>query len=199
MTIQRAIDFEFCYKGERGYVHGTDIYNQLMLFLTDSKIECSSADLSFHGVTKNNLTFVLDELPPEKDAKFIFKYTDQSGQKKSIFGLENDHPVKCRYPYNENEIYEKALIDISAQRLVIEEDTSYSFIENIVALNKFLLEQLFPNVIGKWYFTRIQLKEIPQKKFPVTLVFKSHFNFKLTKTEIMVDSKVIGYIYFSLV
>jgi len=67
-------------------------------------------------------------------------------------------------------------------------------------LNKYLLENLFPDVEGKLYFTRFQLNKIPETQiYPLRLQLKSNFNFKLIKTEIFIGEESIGFIYFSLV
>ena len=48
-------NLEFCFKGSRAYIHGTDIYNNMFEYLQNIKCEISTIDLSFHGLAKKNI------------------------------------------------------------------------------------------------------------------------------------------------
>lgn len=190
---------EFCFKGSRTYVHGTDIFNKLLELLRSEMID-EKVDLSFHGITKTNIDLVTEKPKNEDILKAVIKYNDIKGSRKALYAIENGQTIECRYEYPENYICELSDLDIENQMIVLRDDSTYTFVENSVALNKYLLENLFPNANGKWYFTRFQLDKIPQKKqYPLQLKLKANFNFKLTKTEIFIENETIGYIYFSLV
>lgn len=192
-------DLEFCFKGNRTYVHGTDIYNKIVEILNND-MKDTKIDLSFHGVAKKNI--LLSNKKPENEnlIKFVCKYTGENNERKILYGMERNHNITCQYTYPEEEICQLSDLDLENKEINLNKDTSYSFIENSVALNKYLLENLFPDVNGKWYFTRLQLLDVTTKKtYPLKLVLKANFNFKLTKTEIFISDKSMGYIYFSLV
>ncbi len=192
-------DLEFCFKGNRTYVHGTDIYNKIVEILNND-MKDTKIDLSFHGVAKKNI--LLSNKKPENEnlIKFVCKYTGENNERKILYGMERNHNITCQYTYPEEEICQLSDLDLENKEINLNTDTSYSFIENSVALNKYLLENLFPDVNGKWYFTRLQLLDVTTKKtYPLKLVLKANFNFKLTKTEIFISDKSMGYIYFSLV
>ena len=192
-------DLEFCFKGNRTYVHGTDIYNKIVEILNND-MKDTKIDLSFHGVAKKNI--LLSNKKPENEnlIKFVCKYTGENNERKILYGMERNHNITCQYTYPEEEICYLSDLDLENKEINLNTDTSYSFIENSVALNKYLLENLFPDVNGKWYFTRLQLLDVTTKKtYPLKLVLKANFNFKLTKTEIFISDKSMGYIYFSLV
>lgn len=196
--MKEKIDLEFCFKGSRTYVHGTDIYNVLIEKL-DGKISQGMFDLSFHGVAQENLT-LQSEKPHEDEIKFACKYITAEGTKKTLYGKEDGREVKCRYEYPEENICHLSRLNLSNNEVNLMEATSFSFIENTVALNKYLLENLFPDVLGKWYFTRLQLKKIfIDAEYPLKLVLKANFNFKLTKSEIFIKDTSVGFVYFSLV
>lgn len=200
--MKGSLDMDFCFKGSRTYVHGTDIYNQLVAYLQDKNETILSLDLSFHGIAKNNLILSNKKPDDETSLKFAFKYMDINNKKQILYGSKSNKTIDCRYEYNEDMICKVSMLDIKKQTVELNEDTGYSFIENIVALNKYLLENLFPDVQGKWYFTRLQLKENMNEYNTISstrLIFKSNFNFKLIKTEIFVNNKTLGFIYFSLV
>lgn len=193
-------NMSFCFKGSRTYVHGTDIYNKMQEHLDEIGIVSSTIDLSIHSIAKKNIELFTIKPEDDKLLKFAYKYTDNNGNKSILYGLENDSEIECRYEYPEEDICNLSKVDIEKQEVVLDKETSFTFIENCVAINKFLLETIFHDANGKWYFTRLQLKKIPKNNiYPLKLVLKANFNFKLTKTEIYIDDKSIGFIYFSLV
>lgn len=195
----KKYNLEFCFKGNRTYIHGTDIYNKILKVL-ENKINYGRFDLSFHGIARSNIAISSIKPTDESLIKFACKYSDIDNEQKILYGIENGHQIDCRYPYLEENISKTSELNILNETVLLEEDTSYTFVENAVALNKFLLENLFPTVSGKWYFTRLELKEIVTEKiYPLQINFKANFNFKLTKSEIFINDKSIGFIYFSLI
>jgi hypothetical protein len=190
---------EFCFKGTRTYVHGTDIYNKMIEVLA-SKMKNEKLDLSFHGVAEKNMNLVASKPEDESTLKFVCKYLDNNNIKNILYGVENNKDIECRYEYPEEDICNLSRLNLKDEEVVLESNSSFSFVENTVAINKYLLENLFPNVQGKWYFTRFQIKDVPCSDiYPLKLILKANFNFKLTKTEILINDKSIGFIYFSLV
>lgn len=191
-------NLEFCFKGNRSYVHGTDIYHEISNLLS-SNIE-EKFDLSFHGIATNNM-LMSQRVPKDNNLiKFVCKYIDKSKNKIVLYGTELESKIECRYEYLESDICALSKVNIIEREVILSQDSSYSFIENNVALNKYLLETLFPDINGKWYFTRLQLKQLPKgMSYPLKLILKANFNFKLTKTEIFIANQSIGFIYFSLV
>ena len=195
----KKYELEFCFKGNRNYVHGTDIYNKVIELLSSS-IKNEKFDLSFHSIAKKNIDLVSQKPDDENKLKFICKYIDNDDIKKVLFGVENDINIECRYEYPEDDICNLSKLDLKNEEVTLDIDSSFSFVENTVAVNKYLLENLFPNTQRKWYFTRFQLKYIPLDNiYPLKLKLKANFNFKLTKTEIFINNKTVGFIYFSLV
>lgn len=194
--MQEKFDFDFCFKGSRQYVHGTDIFTKLAESY-DYKVK--NIDLSFHGITLNNMSF-FSEQPEGKEIKVTFKCLHDEDKIK-LFGIENDTNIDCRYEYFEEKIVASATVDISTESIILNKPTEYSFIEHIVAMNKALVEKLYCDVNGKWYFTRLQLAENCMMKdiSSLKLILKSNFQFKLTKSAIVVNEKEVGFIYFSLI
>jgi len=190
---------EFCFKGSRTYIHGTDIYNKILDFLKDIEIEQTKFDLSFHGIAKTNMEISQNKPEDETLLKFAFKYLDKDNKKNVLYGIENNIPVSCRYEYPEEDICNLSELNLDNKEITLTQNSSFTFVENTVAINKYLLENLFPDIEGKWYFTRFQIKKVPSPhNYPLKLVLKANFNFKLTKTEIYIDDESIGFIYFSL-
>jgi len=189
--------FGFCFKGSRTYVHGTDIYTQLTEYFGSG---IKKIDLAFHGITVKNLSFY-ETKTDDMDIKVTFRCQLENGKRIKLFGIENNTNVNCRYEYMEEEIVRHSSVDRTTERISLITQTEYNFIEHIVAMNKALLENLYPDLNGKWYFTRLQLPypAAMENINSLILEFKSNFQFKLTKTAIFVNNENLGYIYFSLI
>jgi len=194
--MKDTFGLDFCFKGKRKYVHGTDIFTKISKIFEPF---IDSIDISFHGIVSNNMTF-FSVKPDSHDIKVSVKCS-HNNKKIKLYGIDSGTPINCRYTYNEDEITKNSAIDRSLQSITLKTPTSYSFIEHIVAMNKALLETLYTDLSGKWYFTRLQLKKNIQMddNINLKLMLKTNFQFKLTKTIIIVNQEEIGYIYFSLI
>ena len=194
--MTQDLDLEFCFKGERTYVHGTDIFNTLTKqFNTPLK----KIDIAFHGIVLNNMSFSTQK-PENDEVKVSFRC--QNGEEKvRLFGTENSKNVTCRYEYIEEELIEDAVIDMPSESISLQSFSSYSFIEYIVAMNKSFLETRYEDEKGKWYFTRLQLSSKVEINdvTSIQIILKSNFQFKLTKSAIVINEQEVGYIYFSLI
>ena len=67
-------------------------------------------------------------------------------------------------------------------------------------MNKGLLQAVYPDISGKWYLARYQSKfYTAQSDFKqITVTLQQNFNFKLTKSQVAIDGKPVGVIYFSM-
>jgi len=194
--MKEVFDLDFCFKGSRKYVHGTDIFLKLVEKYND---DIENIDIAFHGISVNNMTFSSNK-PIDKEIKVTFRGLHENNKIK-LFGFENSSEINCRYEYLEEKIVDNSIVTISTESITLKTPTEYTFIEHIVAMNKALLEDIYPDINGKWYFTRLQLQR-PINISDTTslqLILKANFQFKLTKTSIFVDKKEIGFIYFSLI
>jgi len=194
--MQEKFDLNFCFKGSRKYVHGTDIFRKLTEYYGK---DIKNIDIAFHGITIRNMTF-FTEKPDDKEVKVTFRCL-RNEDKIKLFGIENDLSVDCRYEYLEEKIVVNSVVDIQEESIVLDAQTEYSFIEHIVAMNKALLEKLYNDMNGKWYFTRLQLNENISMSDVSSLqvILKSNFQFKLTKSAIVANGLELGFIYFSLI
>lgn len=197
--MQEIFDLDFCFKGERDYVHGSDIFNKLSDILQNSGIENRSIDFSIHGISRSNLTVYTEKPNDLTSIKFALRYAGENDSKGCFYGIENEKKIDCRYAYPEEIIVEKIKSGENRFEAELHENSSFTFIENLLVLNKFLVNRIILNENGKWYFTKLQLKKNVSSDFlPLKLVFKNNFNYKFTKTEIFANSESVGFVYFSL-
>jgi len=201
--MKKKIEFNFKFKGKRNYIHGTDLFNFSIKFLENERFdEISNIDMSFHKIVKKQMSgylFSEKEFSIVKGYSFIFSFYHKN-LKYYICLNENNTDVEERYDYPEEKIVDLSKFNLIDKSFLLKESISYTIIEKMVALNKGLLENLFPEAQGKWYFTRLQLENninnLDFKELKVQL--KRNMNFKITKSIVYLDNEKIGYIYFSL-
>lgn len=194
----------FCYKGSRTYVHGTDMYNTACRYLHASGISSvQNIDFAIHRLTTNNLkthVWPVEEIPPDYDPSVSLRFA-QGGQQFVMGLFETDVPITCRYPYDEDSIAQSSTLSPQNRSIALQNSTPYTSIEVIVALNKVLMQTLFADVPGKWYFTRLRLKEeLPVATNSAFLLKQTRsLGSRLTQSQIFMNEVSIGDIFFSLV
>ncbi len=196
----KQITFQF--KGTRNYIHGTDMFNIMTAVDTDETI-LSNIRFSVHGFVHKPLCQLysadtkeaLNSVPNVR-ARCQF---DKNGSTQWLVlsESESDAALDGRYEYDEDRIV--ALCKQDADSLIITQTSPFSFIETIVAMTKHLHQQLFPEVIGKWVFTRIELDTACYERENLALRFRHNMNYRLTKSDVLVNGEKLGDIYFSLV
>lgn len=192
---------EFKFKGSRDYIQGTDMFNTLMG--------------QFTSPTMTNIRFTIHDFIRTAMCQLYLTTT-----KESLKNIENI-AANCQldidgithwmaithdstknhtggYPYDEDRIL--SLCSIIEDRITLNNQISpHSFIETIVAMNKHMHQQLFPEISGKWIFTRIDLPVFYDTRKNLSLRLRHNMNYKLTKSDIEVDGNKVGDIFFSLV
>lgn len=184
----------FCFKGNRNYVHGPDIVNELLK--NNSNKEIIKVDIKFNGISKFGLDLVEGSF--NSNAKVNISW-QEFGITKDYQLIDNGEPIECRYEYNEKLIIDHTLLDKESKNIKLISNTGYTIYQNIVAMNKFLLESLYEDVKGKWLFTRFELLSIIKSDVLIELRLIKNFNNRLTKSDILSDGKILGSIYFSLI
>jgi hypothetical protein len=184
----------FCFKGPRNYIQGPDIVSALFKVFASQNI--SDVDVKFNGITQTNLSLV--EGHENSNAKVNIRLKE-AGEEKSYQLIENGQVVECRYDYDEDKIIAHCQLDLVNQQITLQQSTGFTLCENFVAMNKVLLQDLFPDEKGKWYFTRLEQKHLIDNDTLITVRLIKNFNFRLTKSDILVGDEVIGSVYFTLV
>lgn len=199
----KKVPLVFCFKGNRDYVHGTDMYKEIMKFLSQefNLSSLSNFRLFIHRLAKRNCYLFLEEIDqdckPSQEYIANFSFNSDNASFKGYI-VEEDRGIECRYPYNEEELNKQLSVDGDKIQLLL--DSPYSFIETIVAMTKHLHYTNYPSS-GKWLFTRLDLAQIPYEEITNGLCIEltKNFNNLLTKSKIVCGNTVIGNIYFSLV
>lgn len=184
----------FCFKGNRTYIHGTDVMVALVEYFVDKELE--EIDVKFHGISETNLQLIDgDELTNAKVNISLLV----DGKEQMFQMVESGEEIGCRYEYDEDALVHHCQVDIDKQQVHLSAITGYSFYENFVAMNKLLLQSLYPEAEGKWYFTRIEQEKLIRDEALITVKLIKNFNFRLTKSEILLDGEKLGSVYFTMV
>jgi len=197
-------NLEFCFKGERNYIQGPDIFD---LVIQNIKIDYDISEIknikySAYTLLKSNANLYFTEILNKTDYKVVnsiisFIYRDK---KISAVVEANDKKVECSEQYSEEVIRTNSIIE--NKLISFENILDYSLTEIIVSMNKYYLQETVTKD-GKWIVTKFEYKEILDikklKKKVIHLKLLNNFNNKLTKSIIIVDDVEVGYLYFSLV
>jgi hypothetical protein len=118
----------------------------------------------------------------------------------SAFVSEDNSEIEERCEYPEHEIVDLCETNVEAQTIRIAAPTRFTDMEVFTAMNKALLQHLFPEVSGKWLLTRAQIREYSESMIyrDVTIALKRNLDFRLTRSDILADGIPVGSIYFSL-
>ncbi len=197
-------NFNFCFKGNRTYVQGGDIYNAIAKYLKASYGDAiTHIEVLMHKLASHNMIGeVLDAGQPilSVSPTMICRF-DIEGKTKTLYLIETDTKVDCRYEFNEESIIRNSHILLDQKSITLLNETPYSPIEVVIALNKRLMQTLFDSEKGKWLVTRITLKRfLPESSDAAfTIALKQNLSYRLTYSTIMIGKEYYGGIYFSLV
>jgi len=198
----QVIPLNLCFKGDRNYLQGADIYNFICENIPNFVIRNIRAPfrLIIHRFAHNQCDMLLslpEEVVNKPDNFFAELIFSSSRGRISGWLVETERSVTCRNPYNEEKI-EKLCI-VTDQSIRIKGDSGYSPIEVAVCMTKQLHYILYPSK-DLWIFTRLELNRMfhPNDAHCMQILLKHNFKNLLTKSDISVKSEVIGRIYFSL-
>lgn len=200
-------ELSFNLKGERNYIQGPDIYDALNRLFKGARL----FELSFHQIMTHNILLSENEPKDLKELYFIAKFKDfdkvfnadfkdfknEISGEKILFGLKNSRSKpSVSVPYKEEEIINKTKLDLDKKEIILEKPSGFTFMEEIIALNKHLLLNLFREKKGKWYFARVLLKDNFKEFYPLKMSFETHFNFVLAKSSIYTGDMTGGNVFF---
>lgn len=191
--------FDFPLKGERKYVHGTSIFDSSMDIISKGfEIEPENIDFKIQSIIYKNLVGLLVEDPDYHSLENVKASLEFYIRKKkySILYFENDiRPSKMQI-YDEEKVCENSII--GDDRITTKYNQDYSFIEYIVSLNKKLITKTYSQSNGKWLFTKLKIKKNINSFQKLEIIHTKKKRFNLVKSSILVNDKLMGDIFFSL-
>ena len=199
------LNFEF--KGDRKYVHGTDIYSEIEQFAAKKELGFISK-IRFKNILYNQGRLLiqekgLDRKQPLSDNLSCCATGELSGGKGynfSLLPIENS-TINTRYKFDESLIRNNTKIDLEKRTVYLKENTGYKLIEEIVALTKTLHNVIIPTKDSQWFFTGLMLKNmLIRKRKDQSLKIKINHIMANTfsKSKVYLGIEEIGSIEFTL-
>ncbi len=186
------IRLALAFKGERDYLHGSDIFNALAA-LTGAR---EDVVLQMNKVMRRALNAVpAPDGRPSGEFSALFEYGGGGGRCWIALVEDASVEVTARRPYDEASVAAGARL--SGNRIESPGSGAATFIERAIALNKVLLNARFAPEIIKWWFTRLELDRVPENPRSVALTFVAGVGARITKSSIEADGAGCGRIYFS--
>ncbi len=199
----KKYNLDFCFKGSRRYVQGPDIFDAVINKIQENFDSSKIKDIKYaaHNMLLANATLIIIEEFNKDDFEKInslitFKIDDK---KYYAVVVQNDTAIECSNEYSEDIVRTESIIDGS--NIVFKNILDDSLTELIVSMNKYFLQKTVTED-GKWIVTKfdyinlIDLNNLKDKQLQLELT--NNFNNKLTKSRVLVENKLVGYLYFSL-
>jgi hypothetical protein len=185
------------FKGDRTYLHGSDMYNtitqRVSAFTKDATAYVNK--IIFRQLARHDCDLWLE--PPADGGRLIANGFCRLGDGSTLpfWVVESERPVEGRYEFDEDAIVSSALFD--DRSILMVQRTSYSPIEEIIALNKALNYRLMPKVPGKWLFGQLTLQQALHRDYQKIKIFmKSAISGRFSVSDIEIDEKIVGEIRF---
>jgi hypothetical protein len=197
----KVIPLSFCFKGERDYLHGTDVY-EAVADVARQRVgeDLQRLRLGMHRFFRRqpDLYWSAEAAaarPPNAIADF-----STSGVRDCASGwlLESERPVECRKPFDEDRVrYGCAFADASVS---VRASTGLSPIETLVSMTKHLHNRVVPAATARWIFSRLDVRRLlrPEDAAGLTVRLVDNLHGRLTRCDIEVGGEALGQIYFSL-
>ena len=200
MTVNAQPDpVQFRFKGTRDYVQGPDLFNALVAIHRPEALR--NIRFTVHGFVRNAHCEMFharsrEALADLADVKARASF-DRDGVPQWVVLKESSTPGPVqRTDYDEARVVDRC--EIRERSAVLMGASPYTFIETIVSMNKHLHQSVFPDAVGKWIFTGIDLGRGCAAREDLALRLGSDPNVRLTRAQIVHQGQPIGSLFFSL-
>ena len=189
------------FKGNRDYLHGTDVLPAALHALASERsLEgMRDIDIVFHALARTGLT-LCESLPHSREPRAQISCTIDGTRHKFLL-VEDGRPVTDRQTYPEEQIVAATTIDVPAKAASSSAPLPFTNIERWIAMIKALHHAVYPDARGKWLFARAKLATYTETQMSTVnhmVCIESDFGGKLTRSGLVIDGRRIGDIYFAL-
>lgn len=206
MELEKIFDarLDLQLKGSRDYLHGTDIFEELVKIARNAA-GCDGAtdfDIAFHSPAHTGLS-IQRRMPETGAYAVLFSFLAGKARQK-LYLVEDARPIDVRRPFPEDDIVAAAEISKSGPEhcahAVLNVLFQFTPIECWIAMVKALHLYEFPERNGRWLFTRGRFSRygdfIGASKYRITL--ENAVGESFTRSSVHVDGERVGDIFFSL-
>lgn len=155
----KKINLDFSFKGNRTYVHGTDIYRQIMSNIDSNEFNnWNYFEINIKKISNCNMICFLSEKKQKLEGEIV-NFTLKKDSKK-LYGsvLENlESEVKSRYEFNDENISKYCVMNNEDDSMVyFNPENEFKTIDIIIEMCKLLLENSSDNS-DKWFFRTLKV------------------------------------------
>lgn len=196
------VELDLAWKGDRDYLHGTDIFQVVTRILRERDSTALTAfSMNLHSLVRTQPTLVFED-PSGRGTSNVeraatFELATERGLTR-CFLHPSERRVWNRTAYAESMITENCVVE--AARVRLRNDTGHLPIETIVAMTKSLHVEELRVARGKWLFTKLELDSwldgVDGSKIEIAL--EANFHNRLTRSAIEIAGRRVGRIFFSL-
>jgi hypothetical protein len=193
---------KICYKGNRDYVYASDVFSQvqemILKLFPDQKI--TDIDFSTHKKAHNNIeVFIYDHfVEKSNDIHAIFNFKANGNQYYAQL-METEKKIECSNVYDEEMLFNSFALSQNLKVIETNKKYEYSTMDIFTSLNKMLLTKRFPEVTTGWLSVRCKLnKPLPPSYQKLTVIFIKNFSNKYYQSELYINDKLFGQIFFSI-
>lgn len=200
----KKYNLEFCFKGSRTYVQGPDIFDAVLVQINENFTQEVITDIKYSAhemlLANANVVFTKNFHKDDFDKINSIITFKVNNEKITAIVVENNNKITCTNDYSEDIVRNNSRINGKA--ILFKNTISDSLTEIIVSMNKYYLQKTVTKD-GKWIVTKFEymnladIQNISNKELHLELT--NNFNNKLTKSKILVDNVLVGYLYFSLI
>ena len=190
---------QFSFKGKRQYVTGADMFNAVFGAYPAALLH--RVHFTIYGILRTGSCDIYESDSPAAldlggaKARATF---DVAASSRWVALLESTRPDPSRREeYAEDRII--SLCHVEDQEIVIDGESPFTFIETVVAMNKYLHQKLFADAIGQWMFVGIELSDGCDAREGLSLHIGQGVNYRLTRSQVLLENKPIGSLLFSLI
>jgi hypothetical protein len=194
----KHIELEYSYKGTRNYVHGTDIYKQIMKNLNILGYDnWQYFELNIKKVTQHNMTCFLSDVKQRHSGEVVnFKLIKDQIQ---LFGLliENtEKTIESRYVFNEDDITQHCNIDYQQKSIIYNHaHNTFTPIDIIIAMSRCYLENAVSSSVKWFYRTTKLIRPIDELKIQHVLIKETLRKGIIVEFNIYINNQLIGSAY----
>jgi len=198
----KSIALNMTYRGDRTYLHGTDIVPTVLATARD--VAGAPADgplsFSFKSFSDNQLDMVVfedgDELARPENGMVYFDVTTAAGPVRGWL-VRSARPVEERRPFDESKISDH--VSIKGDSAHIAASTGLAPIEVVVPMTKHLHQSRWPAPNERWILSRLDLERPlrPDDVDTLTIEVIKNLKQRLTRSTLTTPAGTLGEIYFS--
>jgi hypothetical protein len=184
------------FKGERSYIHGSDVYNAVSLVASELFDQGYVSSIAFKKFARGQCFLSFSQDSARGGVVASGSILAHGNVQHEFWLYETEELVTDRYPFDEEAIVCGATYDEFAKRICRAEGSGYTPVEDVIALTKRLNYLVCPEVEGKWVFSQLSLMAPLANSGSLAITMRSTLRGRFSVNDIVQAGVAIGTIRF---